>query len=398
LGTDALATWGEYQGTSPTPYRVVVERDGSRGTCSCPSPRVPCKHAIALRLEQAPQAERPEWATGWTVRQRSREVSADPETRAAQQAKRAQRREARISQGVDDLDRWLQDFVRVGLAEAAGRPWSSFEQMSARLVDAQAPGLARLVRDLGGLPHTTSRWPERMLVDLGQLALLLEAWRRLDNLPADLRAEVRAQVGINESRDDVLASPAVHDVWDVVGQRVLVGERLVVQRTWLWGTTTRRWALLLEFAAGGVSVQPALKPGLAFVGDLCFYSGTTRMRAIPKEPLSRVGTVRELAGGVSLDGLARAHAELLGRNPWLERMPAALRAVVPHRAADDSWWLIDRPADQRIALAGQAGWHLLAVSGGQPIDVFGEWDGFALWPLSVAAAGDLAQLRLANAA
>ena len=52
--------------------------------------------------------------------------------------------------------------------------------MAERLVDAQAPGLARLVRDLGGLPHRTSEWPERMLIDLGRLALLLDAARRME--------------------------------------------------------------------------------------------------------------------------------------------------------------------------------------------------------------------------
>src|SRR3982074_1708038 len=98
------------------------------------------------------------------------------------QEKRARRRDERIQGGVDDLERWLQDLVRGGLAEAASRPWTSFEQMAERLVDAQATGLARQVRHLGGVSHTSLDWPERMLVDVGRLSLLVQAYRRLTAL------------------------------------------------------------------------------------------------------------------------------------------------------------------------------------------------------------------------
>jgi hypothetical protein len=311
------------------------------------------------------------------------------------QAQRAKRREGRITQGVDDLERWLQDFVRGGLAEAAGRPWSSFEQMSARLVDAQAPGLARFVRDLGGLPHTSPNWPERMLIDVGQLALLLDAWRQLDTLSIDLRAEVRALVGINEPRDEVLARPAVHDVWAVLGRRLLVGERLAVQRTWLWGTSLRRWALLLEFAAGGRSIERRLSPGALFAGDLHFFGGATPFRALFAEPLTYVGAVQAMPGQTSA-GIAREFAQLLGRNPWLERMPGALVQTVPQRERDGCWSLGD--AHARLPLKGALGWQLVALSGGWPIDVFGEWDGFAFAPLSAAVEGKLVAVRFAEAA
>src|SRR6185503_2796423 len=119
------------------------------------------------------------------------------------------------------------------------------------------------------LPHTAANWPERMLIDLGQVKLLLEAWRRLDALAPDMQAEVRGLVGINEAREDVLASQPVHDVWDVVGRRVIEGERMLVQRTWLWGQATRRWALLLDFAVGGQSIEQRVTPGASFEADLC---------------------------------------------------------------------------------------------------------------------------------
>jgi hypothetical protein len=45
-------------------------------------------------------------------------------------------------------------------------------------------------------------------------------------------------------------------------------------------------------------------------------------------------------------------------------------------------------------LAGLIGWQMLAISVVRSIDVFGEWDGFSLWPLSTLAEGQLAQLQV----
>ncbi|TMA16336.1 MAG: hypothetical protein E6J85_18500 [Deltaproteobacteria bacterium] len=52
--------------------------------------------------------------------------------------------------------------------------------------------------------------------------------------------------------------------------------------------------------------------------------------------------------------------------------------------------------DQRgatLPLAGFDNWLLLAVSGGQPVDIAGEWNGRLLFPLGVAAEGTFHALR-----
>jgi hypothetical protein len=395
LGTTGEAVWGMCQGSAREPYRTVVDLSGPAFSCTCPSRKVPCKHALGLMLLPAPQpGEPPEWASEWLLARQTRaqQQAARPPTDVAEKQKRTERRESRISSGVEDLDLWLHDLVRAGLAEAAARPWSSFEQISARLDDAQAPGLARFVRELGALPHTAPNWPERMLIDVGQLKLLLEAWRRLDDLEPDLQAEVRGLVGINEPRESVLATPPVHDVWDVVGRRVIDGERMLVQRTWLWGQATRRWALLLDFAVGGQSIEQKVTPGASFEADLCFYSGTVRLRAIVKDQTLRVGPVTSLPAQ-RIGGMLDSYAASLGRSPWQERLPAALAQVVPRRGhTSEAWWLTDGHGHS-VRLAGPMGWHLLALSGGQPIDLFGEWDGFTFWPLAAHAAGRLEALR-----
>lgn len=393
LGRTNDAVWGRIKGTANEPYQVAIDLQTSSATCTCPSRRRPCKHAVGLTMlnAAAPPAEAPppEWlAASLQQRQKPAERRAivDPERAAA----RARRREQRITEGVDDLQRWLEDLLRAGLAEAASRPWRSFEQMSARLVDAQAPGLARYVRELGSLPYGVRDWPERMVIELGQVWLLLTAWRRLQELEPGLRADVRSLVGLNEARDDVLDRPPEHDAWDVLGRRVIEGERMLVQRTWLWGRNSQRWALLLDFDPGGQPVEHGLAPGQSFEADLCFYAGAAPLRALVRGAPRQVDAVATLPG-CSVASAMRAYAESLGRNPWQERTPLALASVVPMRR--DGAWSVTDEQHHMVELSGPAGWQLLAVSGGQPIDVFGEFNGFSLHPLSVAYNGRLVPLR-----
>jgi hypothetical protein len=185
-------------------------------------------------------------------------------------------------------------------------------------------------------------------------------------------------------------------VWDVVGRAVFDGERMLVQRTWLWGAQTLRWALLLDFGVGGEPIEQSVTPGASFEADLCFYSGAFPLRAVLQSPPVHVGSATTLPSQ-GINTVLRMYAESLGRNPWLERVPVALKNVVPLRGRDEAWWVGDERG-RLLPAAGPMRWHTLALSGGHPIDVFGEWDGFALWPLSAVAQGQLALLRTTAAA
>ena len=85
--------------------------------------------------------------------------------------------------------------------------------MAARLVDAQAPGAARLVRNLAD--HAGD--PDRLLAELGLLRLLTSGYARLDELPDALAATVRLRVGLPVAAEEVLAGPPVRDRWQVSG-------------------------------------------------------------------------------------------------------------------------------------------------------------------------------------
>jgi len=277
--------------------------------------------------------------------------------------------------------------------------------MAARLVDAQAPGAARMVRQLGATPTSGEGWPERMLAQIGRLYLLVEAYGRVDRLPAAVQADVRAQVGWTFGDADAAREPPVADRWAVIGQAVEEEERLRVRRTWLHGSTTGRLALLLHFAHGTSPFAEHVPPvGAVLDAELVFHPGAYPQRALVRAHLDasaappRRDGATELPGGhTAVSDAVATYASALAENPWIERVPLLLDAVVPE--AHGSHWLVRDAGGGVLPVAARfrAGWPLLALSGGHPVWLCGEWDGDSLLPLAAAVAG-APPVHLASAA
>lgn len=402
LGKQGFALWGEIKGSGAKPYQSRIDLREPAFKCSCPSRKFPCKHGLALLLVHAREgkvfAERepPGWVADWLG---GREERAERKVEKADAApadpnakeKRAAERESRIADGLEQLGLWLRDLVRQGFASTQGQAASYWEAMAARLVDAQAPGLARLVRQLESLVHSGPGWESRLLHGVSQLELLRRAYARQAELSAGLAEELRSTVGWTQPQEEVLAQAGIDDRWRVLGSALVTEDRLRVRRTWLWGRGRRRPALLLDFAVGAQPMAAALPVGSEIEALLCFYPGALGLRALVKSQ----GTVQACTDpldGAPVEQALADYAGALARVPWLERWPMTLGSVTVrvHRLEDGEhgWSLVDATG-ARVALPPRFthGWHLLAASGGQALDVFGEWDGEVLLPLSIAARG-----------
>lgn len=223
--------WGLCKGSGSKPYQTVVDVADAAGPaykCSCPSRKFPCKHALGLLLLWAgadgsvPDAQTlPDWAEQWAEGRRKRAqtkretdaaggAAADPE--AAR--RRAERRAERVTAGASELEQRLADLLRGGLASAEQAGYGMWEETAARMVDAQAPGLAARVRELGAIPASGPGWPMRLLEECALLHLLDRGWLRRDLLPAGLAATVRSRIGLPSSAD---GRPA-RDRWLVLAQ------------------------------------------------------------------------------------------------------------------------------------------------------------------------------------
>jgi hypothetical protein len=244
LGVNETAIWGACQGSGSNPYQTQIDLAEPAFKCSCPSRKFPCKHGLALFLLFAEQpslfakTSAPDtvasWLKGRSDRAAKKETAAttkskepkDPES----QAKTAARRFDRVKDGALELQRWLEDLVRSGLAGNLSRGTASWESQAARLMDAQAPGLARLLKEAAVL-GTREGWQERLLEQIALLHLLLEGFRRSATLPEDLQAEIQSLIGWKQDQQELMQDTGIVDEWKVLGQRTLLEDRLQVQRT-----------------------------------------------------------------------------------------------------------------------------------------------------------------------
>lgn len=401
LGASDRALWGLCQGSGKDPYQTRVDLAEPVSKCSCPSRKFPCKHALGLLLLFAKEPKHfkhdaePGWVSDWLASRAERaEKKADKAKTAAAtpvdpaaQAARAAARDDRVRQGVAECRTWLDDLLRRGLASAQSDAPSECTRVAARMVDAQAPGLAAMIRAIPNTMLSGHGWEVRTLAHLARVHLLLRAAERLTDLPAPLAIDVRTTLGYTQSKDDVLAQPTVRDRWTVLGQTFEDADRLTVRRTWLWGEKTAQPALVLDFAVANQPLDTTLVSATTFEGDVCFYPSAAPLRALIKSrgPASHTTTAPPTDTRHTIPAQLTRFAHALAANPWLASWPMLLPSTFLARDAD-RWFL--HQGDAALPLAPSFCrsihlWRLLSTTAAHPATIVATWDGDAAEPLAV---------------
>ncbi|GGW35354.1 SWIM zinc finger family protein [Streptomyces caelestis] len=398
--SDKGAVWGLCKGSGSKPYQTIVDIADASGPaykCTCPSRKFPCKHALGLLLlwsggdGAVPTGETPEWAEQWIAGRRKRAEekkagdnsgapsgSADPD--AAR--RRAERRAERVTAGAVELEQRLADLLRAGLATAEQSGYGLWEETAARMVDAQAQGLAGRVRELGAIPSTGPGWPVRLLEECALLHLLGQGWLRRERLPDALAATVRSRIGLPASAD----GPPVRDRWMVLAQYDTADTRLTTRRIWLYGADSDRTVLLLSYGAAGRAPELALPVGLTLEAEVSAYPGAGQLRVALGQQFAPPAPTAIRPRGVTTSQAAARYGDALRDDPWLESVPVTLDRVVP-TPDGDSWQLADADEDAALPLTPAARsrpglWRLVALSGGAPVRVFGECGHQGFTPLT----------------
>jgi hypothetical protein len=402
-GRDELSVWGECQGSGAKPYQVRFDLAEATSKCSCPSRKFPCKHVLGLMLilTSSPDAisaqAMPPWVEEWVdaraeqvIKKAAKAESPPKPVDEESQAKRAEKRLARIAEGLAALKTWSEDLVRGGIATLPGKGYAFFDEAARRLIDAQAPGVATRIQRLGQIASSGAGWQQRFTEKLASVHLLIRAFESIDALPEALRNDVLAAVGVPLRTEEVAALPGMADTWQIIAQEVGIEDKLRVQRTWLFGSRSRRPALVLAFAHGNAPLDPSLAAATCFEGELSFFPGN-QLRAVVKSR-GDLKPISDLQGLATLDEFCNLAGGLFAQAPWLDELAAPLRQVIPAREGD-GWVMID--FQHRVlpaALSDAAGWLALAVSGGNTVDVAAGFDGRTLRPLAIFSDGQYISL------
>ncbi|WP_106585912.1 SWIM zinc finger family protein [Murinocardiopsis flavida] len=380
--------FGECSGSGSAVYQVSVDlaAAGSPGhRCTCPSRKFPCKHVLGLLLlwargQDSGPSDGPEWVAEWLARRqataeragRGAAKSAAPADPAAA-ARRAQRRERLVADGLAELELWLADQAAAGLAGLPRLGYAHWDTMAKRLVDCQAGRVAARVRELGGATAEPG-WPHRVLAEFGLLRLLCEGHRR-ESLPPRLRAAVRARIGFAGTPEP---APAPREVWTVLGRHDFTAEELRGRRFWLRGRDSGRTAHLLSFAPQGGTPESPVRVGTEVDAELLFHTDDHRASVAARHAEHPAVPP---AGGTVADAL-RSYAAALADDPWLEAWPVVLdRAAL---ARDGGWWAADPSGDALPLLPDSVPpWRLAAVTGGAQSTLAAELTPDGLRPLTV---------------
>lgn len=286
--------------------------------------------------------------------------------------------------GVVELKNWLHDLVQHGLAAALARNPEFWEDFAARMVNAKLSGIARRIRNFKNWLQQDDAH-ERLLSEIAELYLFAKAFEKLDALPADLQQEILITAGATIKKETVLKQESITDQWLVIGQTEGSEDNIRFRRTWLLGIRTHETALLLDFAWRFNDFEGVKwLVGSLLQAEMVFYPGALRQRALVKD-FSIIYESIEWSGYADWEVFLRQYANALAQNPWLLQFSGLIDAVTPILQNEQLLLLDQRHNWLSTHISADTLWKILAISGGHPIQLFGEWDGRIFTPLTVLA-------------
>lgn len=381
ISADNRLIWAACAGSGANPYLVMADLSDMGSKCSCPSRKFPCKHVLALLWMRADNSlplqtsDTPDWVSDWLRRRRKpgsvpsinpnaapptvfdqpkdmrAATLAEPEAaedskaiarRAVAAEKRAAETDEALLDGVEALEGWISDQLRLGLAPFIDDVTARCRRIAARLVDGKAATLAGRIDELPArlLSLPVGDRVRGSVIELSKLILLVRAFRAESK-----NAAIRRSINTTENRDTLLENPEtlrITSVWEVLGEKVETRrDGLVSQTSWLLnlGPTGPRFAVLLDYypASAGKRTS-AFTIGEQFEGELVFYPAQTPSRALLLSRTS-LGDVNHDWPAATNGTIAALVADQLHQEPWLLEVPILLpqgRLMVDDQRAP--WW------------------------------------------------------------
>lgn len=377
-GGNDIALWGECQGSGSKPYQTQVDLANIAFKCSCPSRKFPCKHGIGLLLYNARQpkdftvTQMPAWVEDWISRradkQEKQAEKKDKPVDEAAQAKRAAAREQKVAGGIDELLLWMKDIIRHGILNIPEKGSVFFENTARRMVDAQAPGLAGMVRSLGDINYFKDGWQSQFIDQLSRLYIVLSGYKNIPSLSAGLQQDIKTLVGFTQNQDEIKEQTGITDTWLVLAKQTKEEDTITIERNWLYGINSRQYALVLQFIFRGQGAQLLLTPGLFIEAELVFFPSSSPLRAIIKKQVN-TNKAQAIPGFNGWQEVTEAETGIFAAQPFRSERPYVINRLTPV-SYNGRWHLQDAQQQIMPVREGFGGiWKLLSFSGGEALNM-----------------------------
>lgn len=400
-GSQGAVVWGLAAGSGAKPYQVAIDTSGVEkgvlpSSCSCPSRKFPCKHALALAVRASacmPACDTPPaFAQSWMDKRAASAAKASSPVAAPSSpeevekalkaaAKRAAATDASVLAGVRALETAVDDLRKTGLIDQPSvERWAG--QWVPRLMDAKAAALADRVHDwprrLTGLDP--ARLSQAVWGEMAALLLLARAFQSAPQDPAVRRAVVRAEDPTQDVGAVVWTGPCV-----CVGQwpRPIRG-KLTEWNTAYADVATGAVARVLEVVHGAVRPSAPAFLDAAFVGRLVLFPGGASDRAV-WDGVPQVAPFQAVCP--ALDDPLTAWRSALDGEPWARDRVLALPPGGCVQGSTGGWWWRAQSGGAVLPLASAPGAAARLYAWTRAWVV---WDGTVAHPVRVVTeAGDL---------
>jgi hypothetical protein len=379
-GVNQQALWGECQGSGSKPYQTQIDVLDMAFKCSCPSRKFPCKHGLGLLLLHTRQKQlfidsaAPQWVTDWlekrTEKQEKKAAKEDKPVDEVAQAKRQQARSLKVSDGVEELRLWVKDIVRNGIIAMPEKGFTFFENMAKRMIDAQAPGLANMVRTLGDTNFFVEGWQTTFLKQLLHIYIVTEGFRNSSQINDALQQDVKTWIGFTQNQDELKEQEGTTDTWMVLAKQLFEQDNITTERYWLYGVNTKQYALVLQFIVRGALAANHLNitAGQFIQAALVYYPGSMPLRAIIKKQISTT-PVTIHANYSNWLQVAAAQTTVAAALPVQSDRAYLIKQLKPVQY-NKQWWLQDADSNMMLLKNEQRYiWKLLALSAGHALDM-----------------------------
>jgi hypothetical protein len=236
------------------------------------------------------------------------------------------------------------------------------------MVDAQAPGMAGMVRGVSNLQYFKEGWQGEFIDQLSRMYMLVSGYKNLTLLNEALQHDVKAWIGFTQSQDELKEQPGITDIWLVLGKQATEEDNLTVERNWLYGINTKQYALVLQFIFRGQGGQLSLTSGLFIQAELAFYPSAHPLRALIKGQ-ANTAAVQPANSFANWRAVADNETVVSSLQPFRGERPYVVEQLTP-LTYNGGWWLRDMGDEMMHVKQGFAGiWKLLSLSGGEPLNM-----------------------------